>query len=65
MIPSMQIFHYYATPKHKLFNDFSMLTAFELMLARQVLSHLSHSTSPVLCWVFFEIGSRELYLGWT
>jgi hypothetical protein len=36
------------------------LLGFELMLAKQVLYHLSHSTSPVLCWVFFR-GSHELF----
>jgi hypothetical protein len=32
-------------------------------LARQVLYHLSHSASPVLCWIFLR-GSRELF-AWT
>jgi hypothetical protein len=31
---------------------FLVLLGFELVLTRQVLYHLSHSTSPVLYWVF-------------
>jgi hypothetical protein len=29
------------------------------MLTRQVHYHLSHSVSPVLCWIFFEIWSLK------
>jgi hypothetical protein len=32
-----------------------------LTLARQAFYHLSRSASPVLCWVFFEIGFQELF----
>jgi hypothetical protein len=32
------------------------------MLARHALYYLSHFTSTVLCWLFFGIGSHELYV---
>jgi hypothetical protein len=32
-----------------------------LPLARQALYRLNHSASPVLSWVFFKIGSHELF----
>jgi hypothetical protein len=36
-------------------------TGISFTLARQALYQLSHSTSPFLCWVFFKIGSCELF----
>jgi hypothetical protein len=34
------------------------------MLGRQVLYHLSHSTSPFWCWVFQDRVSRNIFWGW-